>query len=391
MSSSKTTQPLPRFFILFVASLIALGPFAIDTYLPALPTMAAAFGVNIVQVNNTLSIYLFGFAFGQIIGGPVSDQVGRRPVGLIGLVIFTICSFLISLATTIEEVLWLRGIQAFGGGFATVICMAMVRDAYPAAEAAKQFPKVMLVMLTAPLIAPAIGAALLGFGWASIFVFLGAYALVMALMLARTGETALNRSGRLQPGRILPQYYAVLSLRDRGKLIGLRWIFSQGLMSSLMLIFITNASFIYLEHYQVGEQWFVFYFSANVIAMMIGTSLTSRLIHKYPPFRLYTVARLLQLATIAVLALATSVTELSALVFTPILALGFGCSGMIGPSVQGMYLAPFGKLSGSATSLMSMSMFLFGSILQHSNLLSLTFNILFQLVYSISFSCIISR
>lgn len=354
---------VPRYFILFVAALIALGPFAIDTYLPALPQMAEALGVDIVRVNNTLSIYLFGFAFGQIVGGPVSDQIGRRPIGITGLIIFVATSLLISQATNIDQVLWLRGIQAFGGGFATVICMAMVRDAYSATEAAKKFPKVMLVMLIAPLVAPAIGAAMLSFGWASIFLFLAVYAVFMLLCFTQIPETAVNRVGRLMPGQIFPQYFAVLSFRDHGKLIGLRWILSQGFLSSLMLVFITNSSFIYLQHYGVDEQNFVFFFAANVVAMMIGTGITSRLIHRVSPFRLYTAARIVQLIAVIVLALLVITIDLPVWIFTPLLSLCIGCAGVIGPSVQGMYLAPFGKLSGSATSLMSMSMFLFGSIL----------------------------
>jgi DHA1 family bicyclomycin/chloramphenicol resistance-like MFS transporter len=363
MTSIPQLPAVPRYFILFVAALIALGPFAIDTYLPALPKMAEALGVDIVRVNNTLSIYLFGFAFGQIVGGPVSDQIGRRPIGIAGLIIFIVTSLLIAQATSISQVLWLRGIQAFGGGFATVICMAMVRDAFSAQEAARKFPKVMLVMLTAPLVAPAIGAALLSFGWASIFVFLAVYAALMLLCFTQVPETAVNRVGKFVPSQIFPQYFAVLSFRDHGKLIGLRWILSQGFLSSLMLVFITNSSFIYLQHYAVAENRFVFFFAANVVAMMIGTSITSRLIYRLSPFRLYTTARWVQFGSVVVLTILVVLIDLPVWVFTPLLALCIGCAGMIGPSVQGMYLAPFGKLSGSATSLMSMSMFLFGSIL----------------------------
>lgn len=357
------TTALPRYFILFVAALIALGPFAIDTYLPALPQMAEALGVDIVQVNNTLSVYLFGFALGQIVGGPISDQIGRRPIGMIGLLLFMLTSVLIARANDIQQILWLRGVQAFGGGFATVICMAMVRDAFSAEEAAKKFPKVMLVMLTAPLVAPAIGAAMLELGWASIFIFLAAYAGLMLLGFTKMPETANSRVGRLMLGQIFPQYIAVLSFRDQGKLMGLRWIFSQGFLSSIMLVFITNSSFIYLQHYGIAEQQFVFYFAANVVAMMIGTSITSRLIHRIHPFRLYTAARYLQLAAMSLLAFLVTTTQLPVWGFTPLLAICIGCAGVINPSVQGMYLAPFGKLSGSATSLMSMSMFLFGSLL----------------------------
>ena len=160
MTAAKPAHP-PRYFLFFVATIVALAPFAIDTYLPALPTMAAALGVDIVQMNLTMSTYMAGFAIGQLIGGPVSDQIGRRRIGVAGLLLFIATSLLIANAESALEIQVLRAVQAFGGGFASVICMAMVRDSYSAAEAAKRFPTVMLVMLSAPLLAPVIGAFLL--------------------------------------------------------------------------------------------------------------------------------------------------------------------------------------------------------------------------------------
>lgn len=358
-----STVSLPRFFIFFVASLIALGPLSIDTYLPAIPSMADDLNVDIVQINHTLSIYFVGFAVGQIIGGPVSDQIGRKIIGLIGLVLFTVCSILIAITHDVDTLIGLRGLQAIGGGFATVICMAMVRDAYPPEEAVKQFPRVMLVMLSAPLLAPAIGSALLGLGWASIFVFLAVYGLVMLGAFSFIPETATQRSGKFTPTQIFPQYIAVLTRRVDNKLVPLRWIFAQGMMASLMFIFITHSAFIYLEYYQIEPAWFVFYFGANVVGMMIGTSLTTRLIHRHSPFRLYSVARAVQITMIACLTVLTLTTDIHILVFTPMLAIAVGCNGIINPSVQGMYLAQFHKLAGSATSLMSMAMFSFGSVL----------------------------
>lgn len=353
----------PAFFIVFVAALVAIGPFSIDTYLPALPAMAIALQTDIVQVNNTLSIYLFGYAIGQLIGGPLSDQVGRKVIGLLGLVIFTASSILIAAATSITEVLALRGIQALGGGFSTVICMAMVRDAYPPQEAMKQFPKVMMVMLAAPLLAPGIGAALLSLGWASIFFFLAIYGVVMSIWLVRMPETAHQRSGTLAFGAILPQYIDVLTFRVQDKFIPLRYIFSQGLMGSILLVFITNSSFIYLEYYDVGADAFVFYFAANVIGMMIGNLITARLIHKISAFSLYRVARGVQFTAVVCMTFVVNFTDAPLLLFTPLLAIAVGSSGVISPSVQGLYLANFGKLSGSATSLMNTSMFLFGSLM----------------------------
>ena len=353
----------PGYFLVFVASMVALASFAIDTYLPALPTMAAAFGVDIVHMNVTVSTYLVGFAVGQLMGGPVSDQIGRRKIGMAGLFLFIATSLLIAYAQTAQQVQVLRAVQGLGGGFASVICMAMIRDSYPAAEAARRFPAVMLVMLSAPLIAPAIGALLLDLGWPTIFLFLAAYALLLVVFFNPVGETLAEPGGSIRPGNILPQYFEVLVWRTGGKLIPLRYIFTQGLTTSVMMIFITNSAFVYLDYFAVGEKQFALYFGANVVAMMAFTLATTRLIHRVTPFKLFRFGRRLQLLVVLTLAAAVVFGEPTLWSFTPLLALGVGCAGMIGPSVSGLYLAPFGHLSGSANSLITTSSFLFGSAL----------------------------
>jgi len=361
--STARVAGLPSYFIVFVAAMVAIGPFAIDTYLPAMPTMAASLDVEIVSINVTLSAYLFGFAFGQLFGGPLSDQIGRRWIGLVGLVVFCISSLLIAAASSISAVIALRALQAVGGGFATVICMAMVRDAYEPLEAAKRFPVVMLVMLGAPLVAPAIGAGLLGFGWPSIFVFLAIYGAIVFFAFLPVPETATMASGKLQLGRILPQYIEVLTRRVDGRHIPLRYICTQGFMMSGTFVFITNASFIYLQHFGVEAQHFVFFFGVNILVMMVFTLTTSRLIHRVAPYRLWRSGRLLQFSAIVLLAVCVSLFEVPLWAFTALLGLAIGAGGMINPSVTGLYLAHFDRLSGSAVSLMNVTVFLSGSVL----------------------------
>ncbi len=343
--------------------MVALAPFAIDTYLPALPTMAAALGVDIVQMNATISTYLVGFAIGQLFGGPISDQVGRFRVGVLGLLLFIVTSVLIANSSSALQIQVLRIVQAFGGGFASVICMAMIRDSYPAAEAAKRFPAVMLVMLSAPLIAPVIGALLLELGWPTIFLFLAGYALVLLAVFNAVGETLAKPAEPLRLRGILPQYWEVLVWRTEGKLVPLRYILTQGLATSVMMTFLTNSAFVYLEYFDVGEKMFAAYFGANIVSMMAFTLATSRLIGRVTPFRLFRFGRRLQLGLILALAAAVVFGDAGLWVFTPLLALSIGCAGMIGPSISGLYLAPFGHLSGSANSLISTASFLFGSVL----------------------------
>lgn len=356
--------PRPRGFLVLIAAMVAITPFAIDTYLPAMPAMASEFGVSIVEVNYTLSLYLVGFALGQLLGGPISDQIGRKRVGLVGLLIYLVTTALIIFAFQIEQVQALRVLQAFGGGLCGVICMPMVRDSYPPREAVRKFPIVMMVMLLAPLVAPMFGSLMLPLGWESIFVFLGLYGLLALLAFSRIPETAPNVGGRIGWGRILPQYIAVLTRRIGGQRVPLMYILGNGFVTSLMLVFITNASFLYLEYFEVGEAMFPFYFGANVVSMLFFTLLSSRLIRRVAPFTLFRAGRAVQLLFFALLAtLVLGAEQIPVLVFTPLLALSIGINGLIGPAVSGLYLTQFKRLVGSASSLMGITMFLMGGIL----------------------------
>jgi len=360
---SARIRGLPGYFLFFVSAMVAIGPFAIDTYLPAMPSMAIGFDTDIVVINGTMSVYLLGFALGQLFGGPISDQIGRRWIGISGLIVFSIASLLIAAADTIWEVMLGRTLQALGGGFATVICMAMVRDAFDPVEAAKRFPTVMLVMLGAPLVAPGIGAILLSFGWQSIFIFLALYGVVVLIAFLPVPETAVHASGKLALGRILPQYIAVVTTKVGGRHIPLRYIFTQGLLMSGTFVFITNSSFIYQEYFGVSAGNFVFFFGVNILVMILFTLTTSRLIHRVGPYRLWRSARWIQLSALLALLMVVSFSRPHLWTFTPLLAVAIGAGGMTNPSVSGLYLAYFDRLSGSAVSIMNVTVFLFGALL----------------------------
>jgi DHA1 family bicyclomycin/chloramphenicol resistance-like MFS transporter len=353
-----------RYLVAFVAALIGIGPLSIDAYLPALPTMAESLDSTIVAANVTVSSFLIGYAIGQLFGGPISDQIGRMRVALFGLILLAVCSVWIAFANNMPLVQWLRGLQAVGGGFATVVAMAMIRDSFPPAEAAKRYPLVMLILLGAPLFAPGIGAALLPLGWPSIFIFLAGYAVVIALLFPAIGESLPRPGGKVRLGGIVPQYLAVLKTRVNGRLVPLRFIFSQGLITSVMMIFITNSAFIYLDYFAVGEQNFMFFFGANIVVMMVFSLTTSRVVGRVAPFTLFRGGRIIQLTALAVLVTCVFLAEEPETVwFTPLLALAIGTAGMIGPSVNALYLSIFDRLAGSAASLMATASFVFGGVL----------------------------
>jgi DHA1 family bicyclomycin/chloramphenicol resistance-like MFS transporter len=126
----------PWYLIFFFGALTAVGPLSIDAYLPGIPAMARAFGVSVVALQNTLNVFLVGYAIGQFFGGALSDQIGRKRVGYSGLTVYVLTSIAIAFASSVEQMLTLRFFQAIGGGFSTVICMATVRDICPVEQLA---------------------------------------------------------------------------------------------------------------------------------------------------------------------------------------------------------------------------------------------------------------
>ena len=184
-----------RFFVVFLACMVAMGPLSVDAYLPAIPSMADYFGTSIATVNLTMSSFLIGNAIGQFFGGALSDQLGRKTIGLVGISFFLISTLFILKANSIEMVQILRLTQAIGSGFASVVCLAQVRDLYPKDEVMRRFANVMFIMFLAPLLAPVLGAMLVKLGWHAIFQFLGLWAFVIfTVYLFRIPETIAEKA-----------------------------------------------------------------------------------------------------------------------------------------------------------------------------------------------------
>jgi MFS transporter, DHA1 family, multidrug resistance protein len=367
MDGTAAAQSLrvPRHLILFIGALVAIGPLSLDAYLPAMPAMAEAFGVSIVQINNTISIYLVGFGVGQFFGGAFSDQIGRKRIGLIGLSTFMLASFAIGFATSVEQVQWLRFVQAIGGGFSTVICMALVRDVYPVGELGRRMAMVMLVMLASPAIAPTLGAALLRFGWHSVFFFKAAYAGALAVYYAfAVPETNPEGAWRnLSVASTLRQCKEVLVRRSQNGRRPIMFAVTGAFGASVFMTFITNSSFAYIEYFGVTPTLFPLYFSIGVIGLVATNLFSMRRLKLSNAPRFFRAGLALQLAAVTSLLLFVFAGAPSIwLVVVPV-AVVLACFGFVGPAGSSLYMSHFERLAGSASSLYTTMMFSSGSIL----------------------------
>jgi DHA1 family bicyclomycin/chloramphenicol resistance-like MFS transporter len=267
------------------------------------------------------------------------------------------------MASTVEQVQWLRFTQAIGGGFATVICMAIVRDVYPVEELGKRMAMVTLVMLASPVIAPSIGAFLLNFGWPSIFVFKAVYACVLALYyLAFIPETQPGSWSKLSVLTTLRQCKDVVTRKSETGQRPVFFALCMGLAASVFMTFLTNSSFVYIEYFGVSESRFPIYFGVSILGL-VATNIYSmnRLTQAKAPvfFRLG-----LRIQFLAVVALALVVFFLapSAWLVVAAVAVMVATFGLTGPAGSSQYMSHFSKLAGSASSFYTTLMFAMGAI-----------------------------
>jgi DHA1 family bicyclomycin/chloramphenicol resistance-like MFS transporter len=350
--------------ILFIGALIAIGPLSLDAYLPAMPAMAAAFGVGIVRLNTTISVYLVGYGLGVFFGGSFSDQVGRKRVGLTGLTVFLLASLAIAFATTVEQVQWLRFVQAIGGGFSTVICMAIVRDVYPVEELGRRMAMVTLVMLASPVVAPSLGAALLRFGWPSIFFVKAAYAGSLATYYAtRVPETRPGSWRNLSVLATVRQCAQVIARKEENGRRPITFALSLALGAGVFMTFLTNAAFTYIEYFGVSPTWFPLYFGLGVVGMVAANFYS---MHHLKPSNARSFFRLglaVQLAATVCLVTGVLANVHSIWFVVACVAVIVASFGLAGPAGSSTYISYYDRLAGSASSLYTTVFFSLGAIL----------------------------
>src|SRR5437762_3552537 len=269
-----TAQSTSRVRIaIILGALTAMGPLAIDTYLPALPTIARELGASAAAVQVSLAMYFIGIALGQAFYGPISDRIGRKPALSFGLTVFVASSVGCALAWSVESLIAFRFLQALGGCAPLVIPRAVVRDHFDERESVQMLSMLMLVMGLAPILGPLVGGQLLvNFGWRSVFWMLTAYGatwfMVVGLFLPESLPRELRRR---QPVRVILATYTQL-LRDR---LYLGYVLTGGFMFAGLLTYITGSPFVFIEIYHVPPERFGLFFGTNA-AGIIAESLVNR-------------------------------------------------------------------------------------------------------------------
>lgn len=292
--------------ILILGALIAFAPLAIDMYLPAFPAIAAHFDTSPGAVQGTLAAYFIGIALGQSVVGPLSDRFGRLPPLLIGISAFVLASFGAAYAPSIEWLVFARLCQALGGCAGIVISRAMVRDLFDERHSAQVYSLLMLVMGVAPILAPLLGGFFIAhFDWSFIFLFQGAFALLVLVAVWRgLGET-LPHEKRLKSSLKSVLYAYLALMRDRQYLA---FTFVNAFISASMFAYITGASFIFISFYKATPEQFALIFGGNAAGFIAAAQVNAWLLRRYSGRSIMSVAvgaHLLVAATMLTLNLIT--------------------------------------------------------------------------------------
>lgn len=339
---------------LLLGMTVALGPLALDTYLPAFPRIAADLGVQHAAVGLTLSAYVAMLGAAQLVGGPLSDRYGRRRILLAGLTIFALGSLMVAHAKTLGAMMAWRMLQGLGGAWCAVSVPAIVRDRARGTEAARLFGLIGLIMFVAPAAAPSIGSLILALGdWPWIFVLLAAYAAFLGLVL----QLALFR--RLPPAArtrtplttLVTNYMHVLK-----SVAAMRFIALQTLAFSVMLVFITHASFILQDWFRVSNTTFSLLFAVNIAGMACVNLTNRRLLRSWHSTVLLRAAVAAQTTAVLTLVLfAATGAPLWAVAIS--LGVTVACMGAIAPNNMANALEFFPTLGGTAAALLGATQF----------------------------------
>ncbi|WP_137009399.1 Bcr/CflA family multidrug efflux MFS transporter [Aquitalea aquatilis] len=345
MHSVRNPQQQVRLIVL-LGVLVAFGPLSIDMYLPALPAIAADLAASVARIQLTIGGFLAGFCGGMLLYGPLSDRYGRRPVLLTGLTLYLAASLACAAAQTAEQLIALRVLQAMGGGAATVMARAIVRDAFPLSQAGHVLSLMQQITMIAPLLAPLLGGWLLLLaGWRSLFVLLAVIgAICLAVVTLRLPESH-PPSGRndITLGKAFRAYgHLLLDLPTMGYSLAL------GMTFGAMFAYITGSPFVYIEYFGVAVQHYGYLFGLNIVAIVLFSLLNRQLLHRH------SIDTLLQwqCAIVAVAGIVLWLTGGRSLWLTVLpLLFTVGMTGSIGPNAMARLLQLHSTRAGAAMAL----------------------------------------
>ena len=336
-------------YSLILGLVAAVGPFAIDMYLPAMPVIGKELASSMQAVQWTIVAYFMAFGLAQLIYGPWADQAGRKPPMYAGLALFILGTVICAMAPTIEVLIFGRFVQGVGGAANMVVLRAVIRDLATGADATRMMSTIMIVIAISPLLAPLSGAGLMAFGsWRLIFwALLLAAALSFFLIYFMMEETLKPDQRQVFDLASTRRGVAVL-LRDRGFM---SMTFLAGFAFASFFVFIASASFVYTGQFGLTPTQFSFAFAINAFGFFGASQFAAPLGQRLGQIRMIGLATT-GFALVTCALFAVGLAGYASLYVTVIgLFLGNMFLGVVLPVAQVLALEEQGEHAGLASSL----------------------------------------
>ena len=348
-----------NFLLVTLGALTAFAPMATDLYLPAFPNIANSLGVDIPTVQVTLAASFAGLGAGQILYGPLSDRYGRRRPLIAGLVLFILASIGCAFSTTLPMLTSMRLLQALGGCAGLVIARAIVRDCYTGAAMARTMSLMTMVFALAPLIAPSVGAAIIGVAmWPWLFILLaafGAVCLILVLFVPETHPAEMRTAdgfiGSLKTYKLLMQ---------NGKFLMPALI--SGFGSMTLFAYISSSPAVLMGSYGLSAQQFAFAFGGISVGIVLGSQINIFLLRRRSVNSLLRTFLGIQFTAALVL---VALTLAGAPVIAVIICLSLIVACFSGGAANSITeaLRPFPESAGSAAALIGVLQFGLGALI----------------------------
>lgn len=345
---------------LVLGLLSAIGPFAIDMYLPALPAIGASLRAEIGPVQMSLTAFFVALAVGQPFFGPLSDMFGRRPPLVFGLVLFAVASVGCALATDIHTLIVLRFVQGLGAAAGMAIPRAIVRDLHTGTDAARLMSLLMLVFSVSPILAPLAGSGVIALaGWRAVFWVVALAALAGLALIALSLRETRPAADRVESGlgSAMAAYGALL--RD-GHYLGLVFIGSFSMAG--FFTYLANSSFVMIGHYGLSPTMYSVAFGVNAAAFIGTSQFTAALGER---FGLVPLVKFAVCGCGAAMVLMFGYFALGGDSIWALIVLYFVASGFMGlviPTTSVLALEKHGTIAGTASALLGTLQMLTGAV-----------------------------
>ncbi|HEV2198632.1 MAG TPA: Bcr/CflA family multidrug efflux MFS transporter [Bryobacteraceae bacterium] len=351
--------PRQMFWLIFLlGALAALGPFSIDTYLPAFPAIAQSFHTTVGEVEVTLAVYFVGLSLGQLFYGPFADSYGRKPPLYVGLALYLVSAIGCAFSTSIGMLTVLRFFQAVGGCSSMLIARTVVRDYFPPREAARIYSFLMLVIGVSPVVAPLAGGYLVVHaGWRSTFwvgTVLGFACLIsVALFLRETLPRERRRT--IQFSDVLRLYARLL--RDRTFMVH---ALAGSFVMAGLYAYLEGSPLVFIELNHVSTERFGLFFGVIAAGLIGASQINGFLVRRAHPGTILRVALCVSAASGAALFVSQAARLGGFPALLALLFLSIGSLGFAFPNATALAMAPHGRVAGNASAMLGCLQFAIG-------------------------------